>query len=127
MVGEVRAPRYLQTPFRMAQDPSLRIKYLDWCSAKIAEHIFALDPDGFWLLAQKAEASRVPAGAGASGGDEIVETLVGTGEAAERLRQMILAVHRELDLPDQESWITRYRADPQLFERDMLGFRPAHR
>ena len=81
----------------MAQDPSLRIKYLDWCSAKIAEHIFALDPDGFWLLAQKAaEASRVPAGAGASmaGGDEIVETLVGTGEPAERLRQMILACRK---------------------------------
>jgi hypothetical protein len=114
----------------MAQDPSLRIKYLDWCSAKIAEHIFALDPDGFWLLSQKAgEASRVPAGAGASmsGGDEIVETLVGTGEPAERLRQMILAVHRELDLPDEESWTLRYRADPHLYERDMLGFRPAYR
>ncbi len=128
MVSGVRASLPSTTPYRMAQDPSLRIKYLDWCSAKIAEHIFALDPDGFWLLAQKAaDASRVPATAGAPGGDEIVETLVGTGESAERLRQMILAVHRELDLPDQESWTLRYRADPQLYERDMLGFRPAHR
>jgi hypothetical protein len=114
----------------MAQEPSLRIKYLDWCSAKIAEHIFALDPDGFWLLAQRAgEASRVPAAVSAPGwgGDEIVESLVGTGEAAERLRQLILAVHRELELPDPETWARMYEADPATFEREMLGFRPPHR
>ncbi len=111
----------------MAQEPALRIKYLDWCSAKIAEHIFALDPDGFWLLAQRAgEASRVPAAVAAQGwgGDEIVETLVGTGEAADRLRELILAVHRELHLPGPDEWSALYAADPAAYEREILGFRP---
>ncbi len=114
----------------MAREPALRIKYLDWCSAKIAGHIFALDPDGFWLLAQRAaEPTRVPDAVSAPGwgGDEIVESLVGTGEAAERLRQLILAVHRELELPDPETWTRLYEANPAPYEREMLGFRPPHR
>jgi hypothetical protein len=112
----------------MAEGSSLRIKYLDWCSAKIAEHIFALDPEGFWLLAQRAgEASRVPAAVTAPGwgGDEIVETLVGTGEAADRLRELILAVHRELNLPGPDEWSALYAANPEPYEREMLGFRPS--
>lgn len=111
----------------MAQESALRTKYLDWCSAKIAEHIFALDPDGFWLLAQRAgEASRVaaPVAAPAWGGDEIVETLVGTGEAAARLRELILAVHRELHLPDPAEWSQLYSANPDAYDREILGFRP---
>jgi hypothetical protein len=111
----------------MVQEPALRIKYLDWCSAKIAEHIFALDPDGFWLLAQRAgEASRVPAAGGGPGmgrrrdrGDAGGHRRSGRPPPrADPGRAPRAAPSR----PDE--WSALYAANPAAYEREILGFRP---
>ena len=37
-----------------SEDAILRAKYLDWCSARIAERFLALSPDEIYQLAERA-------------------------------------------------------------------------
>lgn len=86
----------------------LRAKYLDYCSAQVAEALLFLTPDEMYVLAQEA--------ARESGRSE---------EALSYGEIVTLATRRvqhRIDLPDYESWREEYRRDPARFDREMLGF-----
>ena len=65
-----RTPRSLQTDRTAEADSVLRAKYLDYCSARIAEHLLSLSPDEIYLLAEEAR------GAEESRGEPLYEHMV---------------------------------------------------
>lgn len=86
-----------------ADEPVLRAKYLDWCSARIAERFLRLTPDEIYELAQ-APAALEPVS---------YRTLVCRATDA-------LAAH--LKLPLFETWAEAYRASPGRYDHELLGF-----
>lgn len=89
--------------------PVMRAKYLDYCSARVADVLLHLTADEMYLLAQEV--------AEESGGPEerpllSFNTIVRL--ATER-------ISRELALPDFQSWVTEYQENPDAFERRMIG------
>lgn len=91
-----------------SDDLVLRAKYLDYCSARVADVLLRLSPDEMFLLAEEAARESGRRGDTPPSYDEIVRL------ATER-------ISRTLTLPEYESWIREYRADPERFEREMLG------
>ncbi|MSR22030.1 MAG: hypothetical protein EXR92_00480 [Gemmatimonadetes bacterium] len=91
-----------------SSDPVLRAKYLDYCSARVAELLLQLTPDEMYLLAQDA-------------------TQESESEAAEPLSYTQIVqlatnrISRKLSLPDFPTWVEAYREDPQRYDREMLG------
>ena len=85
----------------------LRAKYLDFCSAQVADILLLLSPDEMFVLAQDAARE-----AGVSGdlGYEQIVTL-----ATER-------VSKKLALPPFDVWARDYRANPERYEQYLLGF-----
>lgn len=92
-----------------AGDRQLRAKYLDWCSARVANRLFKLRPEEIYELSRKFEAGSVQGSEPSSDFREIV------GRLTEELT-------RELSLPDFAQWRAMYEASPQAFEDDMVGF-----
>jgi hypothetical protein len=86
----------------------LRAKYLDYCSARVAEALLRMTPDEMYLLAQSAEEGPDEGSASALPYSEIVR--LATGRISARLA-----------LPDFEVWAEEYRRDPQRFEKEFLG------
>jgi hypothetical protein len=148
----------------MIMDPAecglLRAKYLDWCSAQVADRFLRLTPDQIYELAEQAsreggggreepgrsDASLDPAAGGElpsaawlygaprgnnSGNDAPPHARPGsrvepTGTAGlsyrvlvERVTEALLA---RLRLPSFEEWVRAYRAEPERFEKELLGF-----
>lgn len=91
-----------------SRDPLLRRKYLDYCSARVAEVLVSMSPDEMYVLAQE-----VAAEAGARIGEPPSFSMI-VGLATERLS-------RELSLPPFDDWAVAYAEDPEAFERQMLG------
>ncbi len=90
-------------------DPVLRAKYLDFCSARVAEVLLALSPDEMFVLAEDAaRASGTDLGGASPGYDEIV-------------RLATARLSRQLGLPSFEAFADAYRRDPAAFDREMLG------
>jgi len=84
----------------------LRAKYLDYCSAQVADILLLLSPDEMFVLA--ADAAR-EAGLGSDlPYQQIVEL------ATER-------VARKLALPPYEVWVKDYQADPERYEDYLMG------
>lgn len=92
----------------------LRGKYLDWCSARVAERFLDLSPEEIYELARPSS--------GAEGSlprhsldpmDESYRVLV------QRATDALLG---RLSLPSFEEWSRRYEADPARYEAEMLGF-----
>jgi hypothetical protein len=120
----------------------LRAKYLDWCSAQVADHFLALSPEEIYELAERAtQAEReaggrsLPAsGAGAAGeavpGGAAAGAMEGGAaagtEALASYREMVERVTNvladQLGLPDYERWLELYRTDPAGVEAHLLGF-----
>lgn len=119
----------------------LRAKYLDWCSARIAERFLALSPDEIYQLAERA--SRGPAGQAdplvslsASVSPEAPDWQAAVEQAATAVadetsddssfRALIARVTEvladELVLPTLEEWTAAYSEAPEEFDPDMLGF-----
>ncbi len=84
----------------------LRAKYLDYCSAQVADILLLLTPDEMFVLAQ--DAARESGRAGEMGYEEIV-TL-----ATER-------VSRKLALPPFEAWVLDYRQNPDRYDQYLMG------
>lgn len=92
-----------------AFDPSvLRAKYLDYCSARVAEVLLRLSADEMYVLAEAAAREAGLEDAQALSYDRIVRL------ATERLS-------RQISLPPFETWVKAYREDPEHFERELLG------
>lgn len=84
----------------------LRAKYLDYCSAQVSDILLLLSPDEMYVLAQDAAASaELP---GELSYDQIVQL------ATERLSTKI-------SLPPFDVWLEDYRANPESYERHMIG------
>ena len=84
----------------------LRAKYLDYCSARVAELLLHLSPDETYLLAEKAARSR---------GEEPASSYMEIVEAATQW------LAGRVTLPPFEEWVEDYRANPEQYESDLLG------
>lgn len=87
-------------------DPILRAKYLDFCSAQVADILLRLSPDEMYVLAQ--DAARDSGSPGDLGWDRIVSLATAR-------------VSHKLGLPSLEEWIEAYRTDPARYEPYLLG------
>jgi hypothetical protein len=83
----------------------LRAKYLDYCSAQLAEILLYLSPDEIYTLAQRAARESDVSGAGY---DRIVQV-------ATRW------LSRKVILPPFEVWAEDYRAHPDRYEEYFMG------
>lgn len=94
-------------------EAGLRGKYLDWCSARVAERFLDLTPEEIYELALPAEEE-----AGSHPGrhdprDESYTALV---------RRATDALVVKLALPGFEEWARSYAEDPESYDRELLGF-----
>ncbi|NLG61747.1 MAG: hypothetical protein GX539_05835 [Candidatus Cloacimonetes bacterium] len=87
------------------EEEVLRAKYLDWCSARVADRLFRLPPEQIYELTSAL-------GTGMEPGADFRAII---GRLTEELR-------RELELPDFAAWRDRYERDPRPYEADMIGF-----
>lgn len=89
-------------------DPVLRSKYLDYCSARVAEVLLRLSADEMYVLAQEvARESRLEPEDSFTY-DEIV-------------RLATWKISQTTPLPTLEEFELAYREDPERFESEMLG------
>lgn len=95
---------------------TLRAKYLDWCSARVAERFLDLSGEEIWALAHPTS----PEGPDPSMGlalpgpdDESYRVLV------QRATEALLA---RMSLPSFEAWRREYERSPAQFDAEMLGF-----
>lgn len=94
---------------------ALRAKYLDWCSARIADRFLALEPEEIYRLARPAESAEAGLSASGVGSDG--------GESYRVLVQRVTAsLLEEMSLPAFEEWSRSYAADPERYDGEMLGF-----
>ena len=84
----------------------LRAKYLDYCSAQVADILLLLSPDEMFVLAQ--DAAQEAGASGELGYDRIVDLATGR-------------VSRKLALPPFEAWVRDYQADPGRYEEYFMG------
>ena len=84
----------------------LRAKYLDYCSAQVADLLLFLSPDEIYLLAQRAAQER------GEPGEVSYMRMVGvaTGWLSEKIA-----------LPPFEVWVQDYLAHPDRYEEYFLG------
>ena len=90
-----------------AREAVLRAKYLDYCSAQIAERLLSLSPDEVYVLAEHSHRRD-----GAHG-----------SPSYDRMVQMATeGIVRRVTLPEFELWAEEYVRDPARYESDLLGF-----
>lgn len=84
----------------------LRAKYLDYCSAQVADLLLYLSPDEIYLLAQRAFREEG-----------------GQGEISyvEMVRVATDWLSRKVALPPFEVWLADYRAHPERYEEYFMG------
>ena len=85
----------------------LRAKYLDYCSAQVADILLLLSPDEMYVLAQ--EAAREVGAPGDLGFSRIVELATGR-------------VSKKLALPPFEVWVQDYGLNPSRYDQYLMGF-----
>ena len=84
----------------------LRAKYLDYCSAQLADLLLYLSPDEIFVLSEKV--SRSDPGAATAGYSRMVQ--VATAWLADRV-----------SLPTFEDWVRDYEARPEFYDRSLMG------
>lgn len=88
-------------------EPILKAKYADFCSAQITEVFLSLSDERIYdLVREEARSQRL--GEGSLGFRTMVRL------ATQRLRDSV-------PLPDYETWKEEYRADPERYDRYLLG------
>lgn len=109
-------------------DRILRAKYLDWCSARLAERFLALTPEQIYELARETPSGE----AGPEGAQDV--SLPDSPSAASPVSSsepdsfsvIVERITREIEtalgLPDFETWVVSYRASPDHYDEEMLGF-----
>jgi hypothetical protein len=105
-VSDVGEPSPPDTRPAGEPDHILRAKYLDFCSAQVADILLRLSPDEMYVLAQDAARD--------SGFSEDV--------AWDRIVSLATArVSRKLGLPSLEEWVEAYRREPSRYDPYLLG------
>jgi len=105
----------------MAADPEggrvLRAKYLDWCSARLADRLLRLTPDEIYELAERAEAQ--PETTSSGGREHALGTELSYSSVVERATEML---RLQIQLPTFEEWAAAYAEAPEQFDEELLGF-----
>lgn len=104
----------------MAPPPGgdLQYRYLDWCSAKVAERFQELSLDEIWERAHRADPqlpSHPPTDLRRAPEPDHPGYL-------ELVRRLSVQLATELQLPSFAEWSEKYRRDPEAFDRELLGF-----
>ena len=84
----------------------LRAKYVDYCSAQIADLLLYLSPDEIYLLAQRAYREE------------------GVDEELTYVQMVRIAtdwLSRKISLPPFDLWLDDYRAHPERYDEYFLG------
>jgi len=84
----------------------LRAKYLDYCSAQVADLLLYLSPDEIYLLAQRASREE--------GGE-------GDLTYVEMVRIATSWLSRKVTLPPFDLWLSDYLANPESYEEYFMG------
>jgi len=84
----------------------LRAKYLDYCSAQIADLLVYLTPDEIYLIAHRTRLE--------SGGES-------ASTYAEMVEEATTWLAGRVALPPFEVWVEDYRATPDRYEEYLLG------
>jgi hypothetical protein len=124
----------------------LRAKYLDWCSARIAERFLAMSPEELYERAEQAShgaaiqatpkatlspsedvsAFNAPRDWHAAIDQAVTAVADPSYSEATTFRAVIARVTElladEMELPTFEEWSAAYSEAPEEFDRDMLGF-----
>ncbi len=116
----------------------LRAKYLDWCSARVADRFLALTPDEIYQLAEVAtQAEAVSADPLASlspffapndpeAGEHAARDAFTATHEAESFKALVAKVTEVLaeriGLPTFEEWSAAYQESPADFDTELLGF-----
>jgi hypothetical protein len=100
-------------------DRTRRAKYLDWCSARLAERFLDLSPEQIYELARPNDpAARSPE---ADLGNSRLP--LPTHESYRSLVQRVTDVLLErTPLPTYEQWSAAYDEAPERFDVELLGF-----
>lgn len=103
-------------------DRTRRAKYLDWCSARLAERFLDLSPEEVYELAQRS----------GPGGEEEPEPTQPGGRVTlpppthDSYRGLVQRVTESLlertSLPTFEQWSAAYDETPERFDAELLGF-----
>ena len=88
---------------------TLWVRYVDWCSAQVARRLLELSPEEFW---ERAELQAQSGGASLPLSQSVVPLA----------RQLAMELYEELHLPPFPRWSEEYRAHPERFDPDILGF-----
>ncbi len=84
----------------------LRAKYLDYCSAQLADLLLYLSPDEIYLLAEKAAKERGEAG---------------SGSYMHMVQTATTWLSTRVSLPPFEVWVEDYRANPDRYDAYLMG------
>ena len=96
----------------------MRAKYLDWCSAQLADHFLALSPDEIFELAERAaQVERVPARSLSASTEE--DELLSYRAVVERVTEVLA---RQVELPSLDEFIEMYERDPAPLEARLAGY-----
>jgi hypothetical protein len=99
------------------EEQVIRAKYLEWCSARIAERFLQLTPEEIYELAETASRDDPGSSRGAvvdSGSSREMTFRTMVGRVTE-----VLAV--SLGLPSLEVWRAAYLAAPERYEAELSG------
>lgn len=101
-------------------DGTLRAKYLDWCSARLAERFLDLSPEEIYEMAR-------PPGGGVraepSQGGALATLPPPAGESYRELVQRVTeSLLGRVSLPTFEQWSVAYAESPGRFDAELLGF-----
>jgi hypothetical protein len=122
-------------------EPLLRAKYLDWCSARVAKRFVKLTPEEIYQLAERAAHGSPPGGrmrfdyadpteavtASPSASTIAAPAVAAPGETFSNVSfraivaRVTEALAAELNLPDYEDWADAYRRDPSRYDDELLG------
>jgi hypothetical protein len=106
-----------------SEDRTLRAKYLDWCSARIAERFLDLSPEEIYELAHPVGVA-AEGGGGLPVGDRAPAVLPPPHEESYRIlvKRVTEALLGRMSLPTFEQWSAAYDEAPARFDAEMLGF-----
>lgn len=84
----------------------LRAKYLDYCSAQLADLVLKLSPDQIYTVAEKAARER---------GEPF------SGSYMQMVQSATEWLSGKVTLPPFEDWLEDYRAHPERYEAYLMG------
>lgn len=103
-----------------AGDRIRRAKYLDWCSARLAEQFLDLSPEQIYELARPDQVD--VAGAGSREPAHATLLLPTHASYATLVQRVTDELLERTPLPTYEQWSAAYEESPERFDVELLGY-----